>query len=73
MPDAWKGLVADAKIKFRLATRDPDGERSDGIVRVQTDRTFGSGDEVKRARKGGPTAWPTDAYLNIWVCTLSGT
>ena len=73
VPDAWKGLVADAKIKFQLATKDPDGKKTDGIVRVQTDRTsFGPGDGVKRASKGGSTAWPTDAYLNIWVCTLGG-
>jgi hypothetical protein len=62
VPDAWKGLVADPKIKFQLATSDPDGKRSDGIVRVQTDRTsFGPVDEVKRDRTGGSTAWPTDA------------
>ena len=73
MPDAWKGLVADSKIKFQLATKDPDGKRTDGIVRVQTDRaSFGAGDGVKRASKGGSTAWPTDAYLNLWVCTLGG-
>lgn len=73
VPDAWKGLVADAKIKFQLATKDPAGKRTDGIVRVQTDRTsFGPGDAVKRASQGGSTAWPADAYLNIWVCTLGG-
>lgn len=73
VPDAWKGLVADPKIKFRLATKDPNGERTDGIVRVQTDRTsFGTGDDIKRSGKGGSSAWPTDAYLNIWVCTLGG-
>ena len=73
VPAAWKGLVADSKIKFQLATTGPDGERTDGIVRVQTDRTsFGTGEGVKRANKGGSTAWPTDAYLNIWVCTLGG-
>lgn len=72
-PDAWKGLVADAKIKFQLATKDPDGKRTDGIVRVQTDRaSFGPGDGVKRASQGGSTAWPADAYLNIWVCALGG-
>ena len=27
---------------------------------------------MKRANRGGSTAWPTDAYLNIWVCTLGG-
>jgi hypothetical protein len=73
VPAAWKGLVADSKIKFQLATKGPAGERTDGIVRVQTDRTsFGTGEGVKRASKGGSTAWPTDAYLNIWVCTLGG-
>ena len=73
VPDPWKGLVADAKIRFQLATKDPDGKRTDGIVRVQTDRTsFGPGDGVKRASQGGSTAWPADAYLNIWVCTLGG-
>jgi hypothetical protein len=73
VPEAWKGLVADAKIKFQLATKDHDGNRTDGIVRVQTDRTsFGPGDGVKRASKGGSTAWPADAFLNVWVCTLGG-
>ena len=73
VPDPWKGLVADSRIKFKLATKDPDGQRTDGIVRVQTDRTsFGTGDAVKRSSKGGSTAWPTNAYLNIWVCTLGG-
>ena len=73
VPAPWKGLVADAKIKFQLATKDPDGNKTDGIVRVQTDRTsFGAGDGVKLANKGGSSAWPTDAYLNIWVCTLGG-
>ncbi|MGZ5403725.1 MAG: zinc metalloprotease [Nocardioides sp.] len=73
VPDAWKGLVADSKIRFKLARKDPNGARTDGIVRVQTNRaSFGTGDGVKRASKGGSTAWPTDAYLNIWVCTLGG-
>ncbi len=73
VPSAWQGLVADAKIEFRLATKDPSGGRTDGIVRVQTDRrSFGTGEAVKRASKGGSPAWPTDAYLNIWVCTLGG-
>ncbi|WP_258236696.1 zinc metalloprotease [Nocardioides campestrisoli] len=73
VPAPWKGLVADAKIEFRLATKDPQGRPTDGIVRVQTDRgSFGPGDEVKRDSKGGSTAWPSDAYLNIWVCSLGG-
>ncbi len=73
VPAPWQGLVADAGIEFRLAERDPAGKRTDGIVRVHTERTsFGPGDDVKRAGRGGSTAWPSDAYLNIWVCTLGG-
>ncbi len=73
VPGAWQGLVGDAKIKFKLATYDPDGSRTDGIVRVQTDRkSFGPGDGVKRVGNGGSAAWPSDKYLNIWVCTLAG-
>ena len=73
VPEAWTGLVCDSKIRFRLATKDPDGKRTDGIVRVKTDRVyFGTGDDVKRTSKGGSSPWPTDAYLNIWVCNLGG-
>jgi hypothetical protein len=73
VPAPWKGLVANPKIKFQLATKDPDGNRTDGVVRVQTKRnSFGPGDDVKRANRGGSTAWPSDAYLNLWVCTLGG-
>ena len=39
----FMGFVADSKIKFQLATKSPDGERTDGIVRVQTDRRIGRG------------------------------
>ncbi len=71
VPAPWQGLVADARIEFRLATVDPAGGRTDGIVRVRTERrSFSAGDDVKRAGKGGSAAWPTDAFLNIWVCTL---
>ncbi len=73
VPDAWKGLLADSKITFRLANKDPEGKKTDGVVRVKTDRLyFGTGDDVKRSGKGGSAAWPTDSYLNIWVCKLGG-
>ena len=31
VPAPWKGLVADAKIKFQLATKDPAGKPTTGI------------------------------------------
>ena len=27
-------------------------------------------DNVKNSEQGGVDAWPTDRYLNIWVCSL---
>ncbi|MFB4313878.1 zinc metalloprotease [Actinomadura sp. 21ATH] len=73
VPEVWRGLVADAKILFRLADRDPEGEPTDGIVRVATDRPgFSWDDGVKSGRSGGSDAWPTDRYLNMWVCALTG-
>ena len=46
VPAPWKGLVADSKIKFQLATTDPDGKKTNGVVRVETDRnSFGPGGE----------------------------
>jgi len=72
-PAVWKGLVADARIQFALATKDPNGKPTTGITRTKTTRaSFGDDDAVKNASTGGVTAWPSARYLNIWVCTLAG-
>ena len=71
VPDVFKGLVADSKIEFVLATKDPDGAPTNGITRTKTTRTsFGSNDSVKFTEAGGHDAWPSSEYLNMWVCTL---
>ena len=73
VPAVWKGLVSDAGIKFVLASKDPNGNPTKGITRTKTTRTsFGTGDTVKATATGGIDPWPTDKYLNIWVCTLAG-
>ena len=70
-PDVWKGLLTDAHIDFVLATEDPDGNPTPGITRTQTDvESFGIEDEVKSSATGGIEPWPTDRYLNLWVCQL---
>jgi hypothetical protein len=72
VPDIWKGLVADTRIQFALATTDPTGQSTTGITRTKTTRpSFGTGDTVKSAATGGANPWPSDKYLNIWVCTLA--
>ncbi|TMR32004.1 zinc metalloprotease, partial [Nonomuraea zeae] len=73
VPAVWKGLVSDAMIEFHLATRDPNGQQTSGIVRVPTNRPdFSHDDSVKSSATGGADAWPADQYLNMWVCQLRG-
>jgi len=73
VPEAWKGLLADARIEFVLATRDPEGRATDGMTRTETTRTgFGTGDTVKFRSRGGADPWPSNRYLNLWVATLEG-
>jgi hypothetical protein len=73
VPAVWQDLVADARIEFARATEDPDGNPTDGVTRTQTDVTaFTDDDAVKSTAKGGADAWPSDRYLNVWVCQLGG-
>jgi hypothetical protein len=71
-PDAFKSLAADTEIEFCLATIDPDGEETTGILRNHIN-TLPDVDEsdcwttdyidnnfVK------PTIWDRDDYLNIY-------
>jgi hypothetical protein len=70
-PTPFKGLVGNARIRFDLATKDPNGNPTQGITRTHTTRpSFGTNDSVKFAALGGHDAWPRDKYLNIWVCQL---
>jgi Pregnancy-associated plasma protein-A len=70
-PSVWAGLVADAMVEFKLATKDPDGASTDGILYVPTTvAEFGQNDSMKSKARGGSNPWPTDRYLNIWVCPL---
>ena len=65
--------ASDAEIEFCLATRDPNGDATCGIVRTQTDSTkFYSKFSMKSKSTGGADPWPYQDYLNIWVCDLSG-
>ena len=71
VPAPWKGLVTDAKVQFALATKDPRGKQTAGITRTATTvESFRPDDSVKSKKTGGVAPWPTDRYLNIWVCSL---
>ena len=74
VPEVWQGLVADANIEFELATVDPEGNATNGITRTPTEREFfgNEANPVKYPEAGGTPPWPTDRYLNVWVCNLEG-
>jgi Pregnancy-associated plasma protein-A len=78
VPTVFQSLAADAKIEFILATTDPSGNATNGITRTTTTATgFGGNtitelDRVKSVATGGADPWPSDRYLNIWVCRLTG-
>lgn len=74
VPTVWSSLTADFQIEFCLATKDPSGNPTSGITRTQTSVvSFSTDDKVKKSgASGGEEAWPSDRYLNIWVCKLGG-
>jgi hypothetical protein len=72
-PAAFATTAADAEITFCLASKDPNGASTTGIIRKSTTVTaFSDNDGVKYSSSGGDNAWPSNSYLNIWVCNLGG-
>ena len=70
VPGVWTNRVADCNIEFRLASQDPDGDPTDGITWTASTVPFFTTelDDVKSSSTGGATPWPSDDYLNLWVC-----
>jgi hypothetical protein len=73
----FRSIGGVGNIQFCLAEWDPEGNPTDGIVRVETTETSfdqtdspNGWDNVKRSLNGGSDAWPRNQYLNIWVCNL---
>jgi hypothetical protein len=63
VPAPWKGLVTDARLKFKLQE----------ITRTRTrTASFTADDAVKRPSKGGVAPKDPAKNLNLWVCALGG-
>ena len=58
----FSGIVADSRIELRLATIDPDGNCTNGVVYYEDAATSSADDGVKSNRQ-----WPRDQYLNVYV------
>lgn len=73
VPADFKKHAADCQFEFVLASSDPNGFRTNGIIRKKTSiQVFGMDDRIKYSSLGGDDAWDASAYLNIWVGNLAG-
>ncbi len=84
-PDEFKGVIASMGIKFKLASVDPEGNPTTGIIRTSGNVTgFDGKDNLPTgeirpieerklffSNQGGQDIWDRDKYLNIWVADLN--
>lgn len=79
VPREFADRQAIPGIRFCLASRDPDGQASEGITRTETTLEnigllFGEGQRrsIHYDHLGGADAWDPARYFNIWVGELGG-
>ena len=60
----FKSIVANVGITFKLAQLDPNGNCTNGVVRVQNTDTYSGGENLKQ----DSPIWDRTKYLNVWVC-----
>ncbi len=71
LTDTLKRWVDNFEISFELAYEDPDGLPTGGITRTNTIiSAFSYYGNLVKFNEYGKAPWPTDRYLNIWVCDL---
>ncbi len=69
-PIIYNGIATDTQIEFCLANRDPLGFPTSGINRVYNAKSpfiYPNDDALLKSL----SYWPSDQYLNIWVCRMS--
>jgi PKD repeat protein len=61
-------VAGSMDVEFKLAKKDPQGNCTNGVVRVNAPQlTYNANDDCKYTSNGGSDQWPMDKYLNIWV------
>ncbi len=68
-PAVFAAVAGSLDIEFVLAKQDPDGQHTNGIVRVDGNRngwTINDNYTLKQL-----SYWPAEQYMNIWVCNLT--
>ena len=61
-PDPFKAYAGDAKIEFRLAQLDPEGNCTQGVTRTFSQLTSTANNNVKELIQ-----WDPYKYFNVWV------
>lgn len=64
-PDVFKPVRSDMEVMFCLATKNPSGNITNGIVRKSVSNNFNF--EEDYFKSVGSVAWDPTKYLNIWV------
>jgi hypothetical protein len=62
VPAVWKGLVTDARLRFKLAK----------TVRKKTSKASFDTDDSMKKNASGLAPFQPESHLNLWVCALSG-
>lgn len=62
--EIFKPVAADINVEFRLAKLDPQGNCTDGVVRVWTPLTNNASDD---SGAKGVSYWNSSKYFNVWV------
>jgi hypothetical protein len=71
IPAAFKPFATSMGFEFKLATMDPKGVGTCGIVRKYTPITYWmSDDKMKSNATYGDDAWDSKSYLNVWICDM---
>ena len=71
IPEIFKHLAEDCGIEFQLATVDPKGQSTSGIIHKYTPITkWTMDDKIKLSSEMGDDGWDPKNYLNIWVGAL---
>ncbi len=63
----FTSVQTNPEIEFRLANIDPNGNCTEGIVRVYSSLTVDADDDVKTLSR-----WPNNKYFNIWTVESIG-
>jgi hypothetical protein len=71
-PPEFAAVAGNMDIEFVLAKRNPDGLATAGINRVHGHRASWSINTDDEIALKALSYWPSEDYLNVWVCNMSG-